>query len=45
MITGWTKHKNNWYYLDETGAMVKSCKLVIEGTESTFDKNGVCLNP
>jgi glucan-binding YG repeat protein len=44
MMTGWTEYKGNWYYLDETGAMVLKCKLEIDGKEYTFDKDGICLN-
>ncbi len=41
MKTGWVNTSGNWYYLDESGIMVHSCTLEIDGETYTFDENGI----
>ena len=41
MKTGWLQQGDVWYYLTDSGAMAAGTTLMIDGTECTFDNNGI----
>lgn len=43
MLTGWIQDKGKWYYLKESGAMVSSCTMEINGKTYAFDKSGAMI--
>ena len=44
-INQWINDGGKWYYLEESGVMLKDESKEINGKEYTFDSNGVCVNP
>lgn len=43
MLTGWIQDKGKWYYLKESGAMVSSCTMEINGKTYAFNKSGAMI--
>lgn len=43
MLTGWLQDKNKWYYLTDSGAMAKSCTMVIDGKTYAFNQSGAMI--